>query len=51
MSSDEIRVTNNEPQQRYEAKVEGTLAILEYERRGATIALLHTDVPKALEGR
>ena len=47
----DLTVTNNEAQQRYEVQVDGSLAVVQYERRGNEIVLLHTDVPEALEGR
>ena len=47
----DFTVTNNEAQQRYEAHVDGSLALLQYERRGNDIVLLHTEVPDALGGR
>ena len=47
----DLTVTNNETQQQYEVQVEGSLAVVQYERRGQRIVLLHTEVPEALEGR
>jgi predicted GNAT family acetyltransferase len=47
----EITVTNNEAKQRYEARVDGYLAVLTYERQGDTIIYLHTGVPSAVAGR
>ena len=47
----DLTVTNNETQQRYEVQVDGSLAVVQYERRGNKIVLLHTEVPEALEGR
>ena len=47
----DLMVTNNETQQRYEVQVDGSLAVVQYERRGNEIILLHTEVPEALEGR
>jgi len=49
--ADELNVTNNEKQQRYELSVDGLLAISQYERRGDEIVFTHTEVPEALEGR
>jgi predicted GNAT family acetyltransferase len=53
MGSDEqeITVTNNEAKQRYEASVDGHLAVLTYERQGDSIIYLHTGVPSAVAGR
>ena len=44
-------VTNNEDESQYEMQTEAGLAVLEYMREGNRIALVHTEVPKALEGR
>ena len=50
MDGDGITVTNNEAAQRYEARIDGALALLQYQRRGDRIVYLHTEVPDALEG-
>jgi predicted GNAT family acetyltransferase len=47
----DITVTNNEAQQHYQARIDGSVARLEYERRGDNLVLLHTEVPEALGGR
>jgi uncharacterized protein len=47
----EIAVTNNEAKRRYEAWVDGHLAVLTYEREGDSIIYLHTGVPSAVSGR
>lgn len=49
--AEDIVVTNNADEHRYEARVNGQLAVLVYELDGDTIVYLHTDVPPALEGR
>jgi predicted GNAT family acetyltransferase len=49
--SDPVEVTDNSAASRYEATVEGTLAILEYQRSISRVTLTHTEVPTALEGR
>ena len=36
---------------RFEAEVEGSTAFLTYERSGDTVAMTHTIVPPAIEGR
>lgn len=48
----EITVTDNKEKQRYELKFgdSDALAILIYEEQGDTINLIHTEVPKELEG-
>ncbi len=50
-NKEQINVTNNETAQRYEARVDGHLAVLTYERDGNIITYLHTEVPSALSGR
>ena len=44
-------VANNEQASRYEMQTEAGLAVLEYMRDGKRLALIHTEVPKAIEGR
>lgn len=53
MASDHhaVQVTNNTDAHRYEATVDGHLAVAEYRRDGATITFTHTGVPEAIEGR
>lgn len=51
MTSNSIDVTNDEAAQRYEARVDGALALIQYERRGNHLYILHTEVPEELEGR
>jgi predicted GNAT family acetyltransferase len=48
---DSIVITNNEAAQRYESQFDGSLAIIQYERKDGRIVFLHTEVPEALEGR
>jgi len=50
VNPDDITVSNNEREQRYEARVDGQLALIAYERRGDRIVLIHTEVPEELEG-
>ncbi len=45
-----VTVKNNEGAWRYEAQIEGHLAIIEYQRTGDRILFMHTEVPEALEG-
>jgi len=47
---DDVTVRDNEAEGRYEAEVDGRLAVIKYERAGDRITLIHTEVPKALEG-
>ncbi|MBV9962763.1 MAG: N-acetyltransferase [Parafilimonas sp.] len=46
-----INITNNEQQQQFEVKKDNQLAILVYRFHKNDIALMHTEVPKALEGK
>lgn len=48
---DSLEVTNNPGEQRFEARVDGQVAVVEYQRMGDTIAYVHTGVPEALRGR
>ena len=45
-----VVVNDNEAEERYEAEINGQLAVIEYERTGDRIIFLHTEVPEALEG-
>lgn len=47
---DSMIVTHNEPEQRFEAVIDGRLALADYRRQGNTIFFTHTEVPEALEG-
>jgi uncharacterized protein len=51
MAGSSIEVTNDQAAQRYEAHIDGELALIQYELRGDHIYILHTEVPEALEGR
>jgi len=48
---DDVTVTNNTAAQQYEARIGGHVAFLEYAREGNRLVLIHTEVPKPLEGR
>ena len=50
-AGDEVRVTRNEGEERFEAPVAGDLAILTYGIEGEKLYLLHTEVPPAAEGQ
>lgn len=52
MSSDrnDVEVVHNEEDHRFEATVDGYLAVAEYRRQGSTIVFIHTEVPPAIEG-
>ena len=47
----DIAVINNEPEQRYEALIDGDLALAAYQLQGGTIIFTHTEVPERMEGR
>ena len=47
----DVAVTNNPEKHRFEAVVEGHLAIAEYNLIRGGIVFTHTEVPKELEGR
>ncbi len=49
-SLDDIPVRNNASAHRYEARVDGHVALIAYEREGGRIIFLHTIVPPVLEG-
>jgi predicted GNAT family acetyltransferase len=51
MAEGEIEIVNNEAAHRYEARVDGVLALVQYRRQGERIVFLHTEVPEVLEGR
>ncbi len=51
MAADDIVVTHNEREQRFEATVDGQLCRLDYERDGDVLRAYHTEVPVTLEGR
>jgi len=46
-----LAVVNNESEQRYEAEVDGALAIAEYRRHNNEIIFFHTEVPVSLRGK
>jgi len=47
---DDVPVRDNAAAHRYEARVDGHVAIIAYAREGDRITFLHTIVPPALEG-
>ena len=51
MATDDIRVTHNEAQSQFEAKVDGKLSAAAYNLDGDTITFTHTNVPEELGGR
>lgn len=46
-----IRVLNNSAENRYETKVEGQLALAEYQLKDNVVIFTHTEVPSELEGQ
>jgi uncharacterized protein len=51
MSSEPIAIVHNEEASRFEANIEGQLALVEYRREEQRIAYTHTEVPEELEGQ
>lgn len=47
----DVDVVHRSEQSRFEAEVEGEVAFLSYERGDGTVAMTHTIVPRAVEGR
>ena len=50
-ASDDVAVTHNEVEHRFETRVDGQLAVCEYQLNGQTMDFTHTFVPSALRGR
>ena len=48
---DDVIFTNVESPGRFEAKVNGQTAFINYRRSGETITYIHTEVPAELEGQ
>jgi predicted GNAT family acetyltransferase len=48
---DDIAVSHNEPEQRFETLVDGQLAVCEYQLEGDRMVFTHTFVPSQLRGR
>jgi predicted GNAT family acetyltransferase len=46
-----LEVTNNEAKSRFELKVEGHTAFIDYKEKPGVILLVHTESPLELEGR
>lgn len=47
----DVDVVHLQDQDRFEAELEGETAFLTYHRTGDTVAMTHTIVPRAIEGR
>jgi predicted GNAT family acetyltransferase len=48
---EDIVIIHNEPERRFETRVEGQLAVCEYQLHGDRMELHHTFVPPSLRGR
>jgi predicted GNAT family acetyltransferase len=46
-----IVVVDNPVEHRFEARIDGRVALVSYIRNGDTVILTHTEVPKELQGR
>jgi len=51
MAEGDVKVKNNEAEQQFEVEIDGSVALVKYERTGDRVTFIHTEVPKALEGR
>ncbi len=51
MTNSDVPVRENRDLSRYEAEIDGLVAILEYNRIQGGIVVSHTEVPQSLEGR
>lgn len=47
----EYNIIHNEEKSRFETVVEGLLSLVDYQKRGDTFFVTHTEVPTPLEGR
>jgi hypothetical protein len=47
----DMQVIHNPEAERFEIRVDGKLAVLDYQMHGNTILFTHTGVPRELEGR
>jgi predicted GNAT family acetyltransferase len=47
----DLNVTNNLNQQQFEVLIEGELAVLQYRFHDKLLWLMHTEVPKSMEGQ
>ncbi len=47
----DLKVKDNREKNRFETEIDGQLAVVEYEKDGNTIKLVHTEVPKSMEGK
>ncbi len=47
----DLKVEDNQSKNRFEANIEGQIAIITYEKQGNTLKLIHTEVPETLKGK
>jgi predicted GNAT family acetyltransferase len=47
----DLQIEHNKKNMRFEVKMNGELAYLEYRMKGNDIAFMHTEVPEALSGK
>lgn len=47
----EYEIIHNEDESRFETTIEGLLSVVDYRRRGDTLLVTHSGVPRELEGR
>ena len=48
---DNVEVTDNAGENRFEASVKGQMAVLDYQQRKGELVLTHTEVPSAARGQ
>src|SRR5689334_8171358 len=48
---DDVHVEHNEAANRFETKLDGQLAVVEYQRRANTLLFTHTEVPRQFQGQ
>ena len=46
-----LAIVHNETEERFEAKLDSELAVVEYQRQGNTLFFTHTEVPIAFRGQ
>ena len=51
MDRETLPVTNNEAESRFEAAMDGHMAMLQYRKSEGVITFVHTEVPSEFEGR
>jgi uncharacterized protein len=51
VNTENVMVENNEPEKRFEVRVDGHVAFLQYNYSKGSLVFTHTEVPPALEGQ